>query len=141
MNIPAMKKGFTLIELLVVISIIGIISAVLLANFNSARERARDAQRKADFRNIQTGLRLFYNDHNYYPGASGGQIQGCGRVQQGFSACPWGQLWSADNRVIMSILPADPLPGQSYSYIYDANGDTYTLQADCISDVMYQVKP
>jgi prepilin-type N-terminal cleavage/methylation domain-containing protein len=31
-----MKKGFTLIELLVVVAIIGIISSVILASFNSA---------------------------------------------------------------------------------------------------------
>lgn len=150
-----MKKGFTLIELLVAISIIGIISAVLLANFNSARERARDAQRKADFRNIQTALRLFYNDHNYYPGAANNQIQGCGRTQQGLAACTWGAVWSADDRIIMSILPADPLPNQTYSYAYDASTDSYTLTAclenpsdekaientDCPNDVMYQVRP
>lgn len=152
----AMKKGFTLIELLVAISIIGIISALLLANFNSARERARDAQRKSDLRNIQTALRLFYNDHNYYPTASAdGKIHGCGRVQQGFADCEWGQVWSSDNRVIMTMLPADPLPDQSYSYVYDPNADSYTLTAclenpsdekgventDCPNDIMYQVRP
>ena len=36
-----MKRGFTLIELLVVIAIIGILSSVVLASFNSAREKAK----------------------------------------------------------------------------------------------------
>jgi prepilin-type N-terminal cleavage/methylation domain-containing protein len=35
------SRGFTLIELLVVISIIGMLSSVLLAGFNSAREKAK----------------------------------------------------------------------------------------------------
>ena len=37
------KKGFTLIELLVVIAIIGLLSSILLASFNTVREKAKDA--------------------------------------------------------------------------------------------------
>ena len=51
------QKAFTLVELLVVISLIGILATLVLANLNSARERARDAERKSDLRNIQTALR------------------------------------------------------------------------------------
>ena len=64
------NKGFTLVELLVVISLIGILSTLVIANLNSARERARDAQRKSDLRNIQTALRLYYNDNAGYPASS-----------------------------------------------------------------------
>lgn len=61
------RKGFSLIELLVVIAIIGLLSAFLFGQFGGARERARDAQRKADLRKIQTALEAFYQDNGEYP--------------------------------------------------------------------------
>jgi prepilin-type N-terminal cleavage/methylation domain-containing protein len=65
-------KAFTLIELLVVISIIGILAALLLANFAGIRDRADDAKNKNNLKQIQTALRLSYNDTQSYPGTAGG---------------------------------------------------------------------
>lgn len=62
-----MKSGFTLIELLVVISIIGILSALLLANMVGIRERGRDTKVKNDLNQLKTALRLYYNDNQSYP--------------------------------------------------------------------------
>src|ERR1035437_6668602 len=61
------KKGFTLIELLIVISIIGVLTTLLMANFVGVRQRARDAQRKSDLRQIQSALELFRSDQGLYP--------------------------------------------------------------------------
>lgn len=154
-------SGFTLIELLVTISIIAIISTLLLANFNAARERGRDAQRKADLKNISTALRIYYNDYGAYPangtGGDIGKIIACGSsTPPGPSLCEWGSVWSIDTKTIMSTLPKDPLTSQAYSYI-QVDLDTYTLTTclenasdedglaesgiDCASDWMYQIKP
>ncbi|TSD06889.1 MAG: hypothetical protein Greene07144_1086 [Parcubacteria group bacterium Greene0714_4] len=56
------RKGFTLIELLVVIAIIGILSGVVLASLNTARLKARNAQRISDARQVALALEFFFDD-------------------------------------------------------------------------------
>lgn len=55
-----------MIELLVVIAIIGILSSVVLASLNTAREKARDAQRKSDLHQISVALELYYDANGTY---------------------------------------------------------------------------
>ena len=63
----AKNQGFTLIELLVVIAIIGLLSSVVLASLNSARMKARDAQRKANVDQVKLALDLYLSTYNDYP--------------------------------------------------------------------------
>ena len=111
-----MKKGFTLIELLVVISIIGILATLIAANLNSARSRARDAERKSDLKNVSTALRIYYNDKGTYP------------LTSGFS---FGAPFTDGSTTYMDKVPNDPLVAKGYSYKYEQtkNGDGFTLSA------------
>jgi len=61
------NQGFTLIELLVVIAIIGILSSVVLASLNSARQKSRDARRIGDVKQLQLALEMYYDSNNGYP--------------------------------------------------------------------------
>ena len=61
------NKGFTLIELLVVIAIIGILSSVVLASLNTARQKGRDARRISDIKQLQLALELNYDAAQTYP--------------------------------------------------------------------------
>lgn len=115
-----MKKSFTLIELLVVIAIIGTLSALFLPNFMSARERARDSQRKSDLRQIQKAFELYKQD----------QVDSS--VPETFPAknvC-WSSEANCTGNVYMNKFPSDPnrtLNDGEYYYLRGTDLITYTL--------------
>ena len=73
------QEGFTLIELIIVMVIIAILVLLLLPNLSNGPKRARDSQRKSDFRSVQSALEQYFADNNNYPsGAGTGGFTGLG---------------------------------------------------------------
>lgn len=119
-------RGFTLIELLVVIALIGLLASIVLTSLNSARGKARDAERESDLRNLQTAIEVYASNNNgLYPVASTWQSQCVG----------WGAY--AGSGVIpglvptyMSSMPADPgmvANSNRNCYLYESNGSDYKI--------------
>ncbi|HLC89972.1 MAG TPA: prepilin-type N-terminal cleavage/methylation domain-containing protein [Patescibacteria group bacterium] len=109
-SIFSTKKGFTLIELLVVIAIIGLLSTLAVVALNSARQKARDAKRVADIKQVQTALELFYNDVEAYPT---GTTLALGGLTDCTTACDTlsstGEIAAAaSGTTYMGLIPADP---------------------------------
>jgi prepilin-type N-terminal cleavage/methylation domain-containing protein len=114
--------GFTLIELLVVIAIIAILSTVVMAGLNSARQKGRDAKRLSDIKQVQAALELFFDTCGGYPPNTVGPILSGstdtalgldGGENDGGLACP-GTITMG---TYMSDLPVNPSPGgETYQY-------------------------
>ena len=111
------SRGFTLIELLVAISIIGVLSSFLLANFVGVRQRARDGVRKSDLRQIQSALELYRSDKGTYPPEP---LPACGSPLQDSSSPPV---------IYMQKIPCDPSPGAVYTYNSPSGNTTYSIFA------------
>lgn len=67
-------RGFTLIELLVVVTIISILAAVLMANFNDAREVTRNKAFAAEMKEVQLAIELYKAQNDHYPAAASGLV-------------------------------------------------------------------
>ena len=101
------EKSFTLIELLVVIAIIGLLVSIVLVSFGPTREKARDAQRQSDVKQVNLAMELCYSDEN------------CGEGKDKYISTTNG-VSNAKGTVISTYLtvPTDPKDDEVNSYFY-----------------------
>lgn len=129
------KKGFTLIELLVVIAIIGILSSVVLASLNTARDKGANAAAKANLNNARAQAELYYDDNdNSYDGvcaASDGlanAVSSAGDATGNTAKCgessDTGSAWAAE---------VELTDGEGF-YCVDSAGNATTTSASTITD-------
>ncbi len=125
-------KSFTLIELMIVVVILSILSGATIAVINSAgfQGRARDSQRAADIKKIQTALELYFADNRKYPPNTSFQRVTATALTN-----------TLVNGGYISSIPQDPkFPNtgatntacsndRDYLYRSDSNGSIYVLSA------------
>lgn len=113
---------------MVVISIIGVLAAIVYANVGAASPKARNAERQADLRNLQTAIEQFKQKNGRYP------AMGCG---------PGGDLISAEGDAgcvsyitglapqFITVLPKDTRRGTNpgYGYVTNTDGTSYKVMA------------
>jgi prepilin-type N-terminal cleavage/methylation domain-containing protein len=83
------ERGFTLIELLVVITIIGILAAIALPNYIKAKDKAKEAEVKANLHTLQVAVERYMVDQARYPSfLLGGDTEGWTK---------WHNTWDESN--------------------------------------------
>lgn len=130
------RAGFTLIELLVVIAIIGILTALLVANFSTARAKARDGDRLAKVSQIRTATEAYIDDTGASPSNTAALVTANWLLSNPtlpdsstlYGFCKEGttgyQVWAVLERINLTALGADQdIAGATYN---DACNAGYT---------------
>ena len=111
MRFTTNRNGFTLVEMLVVITLIGILAAIALPNFLKAKDKAKEAEVKANLHVIQTALERYAVDHR-------GEFP---RVLIGGDEPGWRKCDTIVNRPTDEQPPFDPLLHYDYLSAYPKN--------------------
>jgi len=132
-------EGFTLVELMVAISIIGILSSIVYANFGEARKAARDDVRKTSIKELQLAIEFYKAQNDRYPAA------GCG-VSAGSYAEASASCVDYISGLVPDFIPALPrdpnsedTAGVGFMYRTDADGDDYKLMVKDAVEVKFTI--
>ncbi len=125
----ARQSGFTLIEIMVVVIIIGLLASVAVPTVLDRVDESRVQKAKADFKALQTALKLYRIDNFVYPTSE----QGLEALVTKPSLAPVPRNWKSSGYI--DQLQLDPW-GRAYLYVSPGEGhdyDIYTLGADGVS--------
>jgi type II secretion system protein G len=120
------SRGFTLIELMVVVAIIAILATIVYANVGGASPKARDAERQADLRNLQTAIEQYKNKNGRYP--SMGCAPGSDQISSESDCATYVAALSPE---FITVLPKDTKrdTNEGYAYVTNTDGTSYKVMA------------
>ena len=128
-SVPMKSAGFSLVEILVVLVIMGLLISVVAPNVLNRADEARVQKVQADFKAIETALKIYRLDNYVYPTTE----QGLLALVEKSSLDP--EPRNFKNGGYLQELPLDPW-GRAYLYLSPGeNGevDIYSLGADGLS--------
>jgi general secretion pathway protein G len=125
------QTGFSLIEIMVVLVIIGLLVSVVAPNVLDRADDARIQKVEADFKAIETTLKIYRLDNYSYPTSD----QGLEALVERPTVDPIPANWKKNG--YLSSLPVDPW-GRTYNYLSPAEYgsgefDIFTLGADGVT--------
>lgn len=121
-----MQRGFSLIEILVVLVIMGLLISVVAPTVLNSADDARIQKVQADFKSIETALKIYRLDNYVYPTTE----QGLAALVERTTLAPEPRNFKQGG--YLSEMPLDPW-GRQYLYLSPGEYgevDIYTLGAD-----------
>lgn len=122
--------GFSLVEILVVLVILGLLISIVAPNVLERADEARTQKAYADFKAIETALKMYRLDNFVYPSSE----QGLDALVNKPALAPVPRQWRQNG--YLEELPIDPW-GRPYLYLSpgeEKEYDLYTLGADGLRD-------
>ena len=121
-------RGFTLVEILIVVIILGILAAIVIPQFTSASNNARQSSIQSTLQTVRSQIELFKIQHNDTPPAA---------------ASMWSWMLAASNTTYplgpyIQAAPVNPCNGNTavgaaaattIGWVYTVTGTGYTLSA------------
>lgn len=123
------SAGFSLVEILVVLVIMGLLISIVAPTVLNQADEARVQKAYADFKNIETALKLYRLDNFVYPSTE----QGLAALVEPSTLDPVPRNFRQGG--YLEELPVDPW-GQPYLYVSPGEHreiDIYSLGADGLS--------
>lgn len=123
------SAGFSLVEILVVVVIMGLLISIVAPQVLNQADEARIQKARADFKNIETALKMYRLDNFVYPTTE----QGLQALVEPSSLDPQPRNFRQGG--YLEELPSDPW-GRPYLYLSPGENkdvDIYSLGADGLS--------
>lgn len=111
---------------MVVITIVAILAAIVYSNVGAASPKARDAERQADIRNLQTAIEQYKQKNGRYPAM--GCTPGSDQISSESDCATYVASLAPE---FITVLPKDTRRGTGggYGYVTNADGTSYKVMA------------
>jgi len=110
------EKGFTILEIIIVIVVMSVLAWITWGQFELAKAKSRDVERRSDLHEFSKVIRRYYVDYQELPSPE--------LINQ-----LWGQVWDDNGYIYTEMVPKENYLDKEYCYkVYSE--DTFALLAD-----------
>ena len=134
MQRSSFSAGFTILEILIVIAVFGLLATFGALSLNSARARARDAQRVSDVSVLRNALSEYWLQNSRYPASASVNLGQPGTKTAVFGSSGFTEQVDPASVTYLPRVPTGPTVNEYYRYHGGVNG--YSIRFQTESDTM-----